>query len=211
MMSKRSGCTREYLPLWGVRAGCSSSVRTVASPSRFSARSGQRLGGSFRCKACGSVLGISLARRLLAAGIWVAVLLLTMEVLRLYTWGRLVSYIAMAVTLVAVFYLCEKVVLLDRRAFTCKKCGYDLQGLPENRCPECGTAFDPAERERIIARIASPPPKSKYRWVVAIVVVLLTLTVAAGMVVWRRTSAAVAKRAATPTTQLNPPTSQEGD
>jgi len=34
-----------------------------------------------------------------------------MEILRLYTWGRLVSYAAMAFTLVAVFYLCEKVVL----------------------------------------------------------------------------------------------------
>lgn len=28
------------------------------------------------------------------------------------------------------------------------KCGYDLRGLPEPRCPECGRAFDPAEVER---------------------------------------------------------------
>ncbi|MBN2584508.1 MAG: hypothetical protein JXL80_15710 [Planctomycetes bacterium] len=27
----------------------------------------------------------------------------------------------------------------------CLKCGYPLRGLPENRCPECGTAFDPAD------------------------------------------------------------------
>lgn len=27
---------------------------------------------------------------------------------------------------------------------TCTYCGYDLQGLPEPRCPECGQAFDPA-------------------------------------------------------------------
>ena len=26
----------------------------------------------------------------------------------------------------------------------CKHCGYLLQGLPEPRCPECGTPFDPA-------------------------------------------------------------------
>jgi len=25
----------------------------------------------------------------------------------------------------------------------CLGCGYDLRGLPENRCPECGRAFDP--------------------------------------------------------------------
>jgi hypothetical protein len=27
----------------------------------------------------------------------------------------------------------------------CEHCGYSLRGLPENRCPECGTAFDPEE------------------------------------------------------------------
>jgi len=27
----------------------------------------------------------------------------------------------------------------------CLHCGYSLRGLPENRCPECGTAFDPAD------------------------------------------------------------------
>lgn len=25
----------------------------------------------------------------------------------------------------------------------CRTCGYDLQGLEEHRCPECGRAFDP--------------------------------------------------------------------
>ncbi len=27
----------------------------------------------------------------------------------------------------------------------CPHCGYSLRGLPENRCPECGNAFDPVE------------------------------------------------------------------
>ena len=27
----------------------------------------------------------------------------------------------------------------------CPKCSYDLRGLPKNRCPECGTPFNPAE------------------------------------------------------------------
>ncbi len=26
----------------------------------------------------------------------------------------------------------------------CENCGYDIRGLPEPRCPECGTAFDPS-------------------------------------------------------------------
>lgn len=25
----------------------------------------------------------------------------------------------------------------------CIQCGYDIRGLPENRCPECGTKFEP--------------------------------------------------------------------
>ena len=30
---------------------------------------------------------------------------------------------------------------------TCKECGYPLHGLPTNVCPECGTAFDPREKD----------------------------------------------------------------
>ena len=30
----------------------------------------------------------------------------------------------------------------------CAQCGYELRGLPEPRCPECGTPFDP-ERHRV--------------------------------------------------------------
>ena len=166
--------------------------------------------GSFRCKACGSVLGISFPRRMIAVGIWTGVLLLSMGVLRLSAWGPLWSYSAMGVMFVAIFYLCEKIVLLDRRAFTCKRCGYDLRGLIETRCPECGTDFDPAERERIVARMASPAPKPRYRWIVPFVVVLLAFSVVAGLDFWRRAAGATAGRAAAPTTQQGP-TTPKGD
>jgi hypothetical protein len=32
---------------------------------------------------------------------------------------------------------------LRRLQGRCEECGYDLRGLPEPRCPECGTAFTP--------------------------------------------------------------------
>ena len=160
--------------------------------------------GSFRCRVCGSILGVSLHRRLLAAGLWLAVLFLSMEILRLYSWGRLVTYAAMAVAMVALLYLFEKVTLIERRAFTCKHCGYDLHGLPANRCPECGREFDPAERERVLARINSSPPIRRYRWVAVLFAILLGFGVAAGMVLWQKSSRPAAPPALTPPVQPSP-------
>lgn len=145
------------------------------------------------------MLTISFARRMLAAGIWVAVLLFSMEFLRLYSFPRWVTYPLMLLSFVALLWAFERVVLLERRAFTCRKCGYDLRGLPENRCPECATEFDPAEQQRILARIHSPPPRPRHRWIAALVVVLLALSVAAGLVAYKRASR-------TPTTPTAPTT-----
>ena len=99
--------------------------------------------GSFHCKACGSVLGISFLRRMIAAGVWIVLMLLFMEILGLYTLGRPWAYGLMAVLFVVVFHVFERIVLLERRAFTCKRCGYDLQGLTENRCPRMRNRFRP--------------------------------------------------------------------
>ena len=44
----------------------------------------------------------------------------------------------------AMLYLARYTQRMKKLPF-CAECGYDLQGLPENRCPECGTAFDPAQ------------------------------------------------------------------
>ncbi len=41
------------------------------------------------------------------------------------------------------------------RPGVCTKCGYDLRGLPEPRCPECGTPFDPKR-----LRSSEPPVDS---------------------------------------------------
>ena len=37
---------------------------------------------------------------------------------------------------------------------SCLDCGYDLRGLPENRCPECGRAFDPSNSATFLCRQA---------------------------------------------------------
>jgi hypothetical protein len=164
----------------------------------------------FRCKCCGSILGVSRPRRLLALGLWFVAFWAMMAILHLPAWGQPATYIAPVLTLIAIYYLCEKVVLVERRAFTCKKCGYDLRDLTENRCPECGTAFDPAERERIVARVDPPPPNPRHIWLAVLIVVVLAMAVVAGLIVWDRASATAGKRAAVPATPTGPPASQRG-
>ncbi len=49
-----------------------------------------------------------------------------------------------------------------RTTMYCLNCGYVLDGLPEDRCPECGTAFDPTDSSTVHRHGAAPgrPPGS---------------------------------------------------
>jgi hypothetical protein len=38
-------------------------------------------------------------------------------------------------------------------AMHCRKCHYDLRGLAELRCPECGTEFDPSRPETFLEKL----------------------------------------------------------
>jgi len=160
--------------------------------------------GSFRCKVCGSVLGISFGRRMLALGIWIVTLVFLMAFVHLYSYGTLVYLAVLTGTFLVILRLFEKIVLLDRRAFTCKNCGYDLRGLPENRCPECGTMFDPDERERILARIDSPPPRPKRTWVVVLLAIILALALALGLLAYRKFSRTAPGKTTLPMTPQGP-------
>ncbi len=164
--------------------------------------------GSFHCGACGSVLTISFARRLLAVGTWFAGLLLANGAVHLFSFGQLVGYVAIITTLAGMLFLFERIVLLDRRAFTCKRCGYDLQGLTEDRCPECAAPFDRSERDRIVARATAPDPAPRRRAAAAIVVVVLALIVSIGISVWRTTPGAATQPAASTATQRAPTASR---
>jgi hypothetical protein len=90
--------------------------------------------------------------------------------------------------LFVIVFLCEQIVLIERRAFTCQACGYDLQGLSERRCPECGTDFDPDEQARIQTRIDLPPPRPRRLVLLLLIFGLLTTSVLFGMRAWSRAS-----------------------
>lgn len=133
--------------------------------------------GRFRCEMCGSILGISLQRRTLAVLVWTAVVGLLVLTARRQGYPPLLVLSMLIVMFPIALYLFEEVVLIEARSFCCKKCGYDLRGLRERRCPECGTDFDPAEKAVIPAGAASAPPISR-RSLTVIALVLMGLLLA---------------------------------
>ncbi len=46
----------------------------------------------------------------------------------------------------------------DEPELHCPHCGYNLRGLPEDRCPECGEAFDRQELVRLLTEEDQPLP-----------------------------------------------------
>jgi hypothetical protein len=59
----------------------------------------------------------------------------------------------------------------------CKKCGYALVGLDGQVCPECGRAFDPANRKTFSRK---PPRGLAWRWGKRLAALLLPFLLAAG-------------------------------
>ena len=49
----------------------------------------------------------------------------------------------------------------------CRKCHYPLDGLADNRCPECGREFDPCEPKSFLP--ASPPYVPAWKIVLIVV------------------------------------------
>ncbi len=58
----------------------------------------------------------------------------------------------------------------------CLNCGYNLRGLPENRCPECGQPFNPDDSETYRSR---PRSGSVLLWLSLLSVALFALPLAA--------------------------------
>src|SRR5687767_4964673 len=61
----------------------------------------------------------------------------------------------------------------------CRGCGYSLRGLAGGNCPECGRAFDLADRRTVGRR---PPRLALWRWVRRTAALVVVLALAAGSV-----------------------------
>ncbi len=148
--------------------------------------------GRFPCTACRSILGIDVKRRFLSLIPFLPVMFVLLYVIRVQNYGGdyVLFPVAMIVFLV-ILSLCERIVVIDARAFNCRECGYDLQGLTKPRCPECGTQFDPTEKQRILARAGQPAPGAKRRWILVVLILVFTATTVAGMYVQNRQRAAL--------------------
>jgi len=69
-------------------------------------------------------------------------------------------------------------------AMFCRQCGYNLYGLPENRCPECGRTFEPNNPKTFFKHSGSLARRRWAKRIVVAVVAFIILAGAAGVSVW---------------------------
>ncbi len=137
--------------------------------------------GSWTCHGCGSLLGVNVRRRLLGAAVLVVAMLSVTSALRLpLGWNVPIMLLIILAVWVPYFLLFERARVLERRGFRCHRCGYDLQGQVEPRCPECGLEFstaDPARdaRARDDENAERPARRGRHTWLIVIMATLLFL------------------------------------
>jgi hypothetical protein len=138
--------------------------------------------GRWRCSACGSLLGINVRRRLLATIPWICILFLLIGVARITSYGVLIAGPVIIVAGMLNYFLFDRPVVHERSGYRCRRCGYDLQGQVEARCPECGLEFDMAELDAHRAGgLVEPPRPSRSRFGIAFAIVAGVLTVLLGL------------------------------
>lgn len=141
--------------------------------------------GRWRCDGCGSVLGISVRRRVLATIPWVGILFVLIGVLRITRLGYAIAIPMLLAAGILNYFLFDRPVLHERTGFRCRRCGYDLQGQVEGRCPECGTEFELAElaAHRASGRRKLPAVSRARTWIALAVALILGLFLATVVVI----------------------------
>jgi hypothetical protein len=114
---------------------------------------------------------------------WFVLLILLIGVFRITNLGAIVAIPVLLIVCAANFFLFDRAVVHERTGFRCRRCGYDLQGQCEARCPECGALFDLAELSAYKAsKEPAPPPASRFRTLmIAVIVGLITILLLLGV------------------------------
>lgn len=142
----------------------------------------------WRCEGCGSLLGIDVRRRLLATIPWAVILFLLVGVLRVTNLGYAIALPMIIAAGMLNYILFDRAVVHERAGFRCRRCGYDLQGQVEPRCPECGSEFDRAELAAYVARgsqVRSGAPRQRSELVFIVIASALTLALIGGLIFTR--------------------------
>jgi len=66
----------------------------------------------------------------------------------------------------------------------CRRCGYNLYGLPENRCPECGNKFDPSNAKTYDKHSSSISRRWWVKRIIVAMVAFVFLIGATGLSLW---------------------------
>ena len=154
----------------------------------------------WRCDGCGSLLGIDIRRRFLAVIPWIAILFFLLRVVHITRLGLLIALPTIICAGLLNFFLLDRAVVHERTGFRCRKCGYDLQGQTESRCPECGLVFDSAELATYKAKpdmVRKPQSRWGFRIATALLIGLITALLIMGLIFFRAGRARTARMPAT--------------
>ena len=126
----------------------------------------------WRCPGCGALLGTDTKRRLLAIGPWIAIMFILLFVFRAANLGAPFVLPVLLGAAIVNFALFDRIVLHERTGFRCRRCGYDLTGQSDDRCPECGETFDPSARDAPAATpsLATDAALRRRRIVIALII-----------------------------------------
>ena len=142
----------------------------------------------WRCEGCDALLGVDLKRRFLAIIPWIAILFFLLQVVHITRLGLLIALPTIIVAGMLNFFLFDRAVVHERTGFRCRKCGYDLQGQTEARCPECGLEFDSADLDTYKSKpgtVRKSQSRLGFRIATALLIVLLTALLITGLVFLR--------------------------
>lgn len=134
---------------------------------------------NWTCKGCGSVLTINKARRFTALIPGIILELFIFFICVRLSLNIFITVFVAVFACMAVLLYYDSALILERKGFWCRSCGYDLRGQSEAICPECGTGFTESDIEQMamddpVSKVEKVGKVSRY-WLVLVIVLFVLL------------------------------------